>query len=189
MAVDLAMYYSPEALLITFGSYPTGYTKKSGLTRPDLACASGQPLRLFTPFLYAMVVRNADLVVKKRIQAASAVRVCSLSGGDKRNALPREAQAVVVVPNADVPAVQQAIAQTVEELQAEYGLLEKHSPRWHLHKVNKHTRVQVDANLHSPSLPPMRAHIHMRCTKGPIVSTKGVHLDWTCASGIECAEM
>jgi len=63
--------------------------------------------------------------VLRRIQAASAVRVCSLSGGDKRNALPREAQAVVVVPNADVPAVQQAIAQTVEELQAEYGLLEK----------------------------------------------------------------
>ncbi|KAF5837088.1 hypothetical protein DUNSADRAFT_4869 [Dunaliella salina] len=61
----------------------------------------------------------------RRMQAASAVRVCSLSGGDKRNALPREAQAAVVVPDADVPAIQQAIAQTVEELRVEYGLLEK----------------------------------------------------------------
>jgi len=45
-----------------------------------------------------------------------------------RNALPRESQAHILVPDSKVPAIQGAINSLVQELQDEYGLLEKVGP-------------------------------------------------------------
>lgn len=53
------------------------------------------------------------------------MRVCSLSGGDKRNALAREAQASVILPQAETETAAAALERLVGELKAEYGLLEK----------------------------------------------------------------
>eukprot|EP00983_Pelagomonas_calceolata_P067749 1149602-Pelagomonas_calceolata.AAC.1 len=70
MAVDLAMYYySPETLLIAFRSYPTGYTKKSGLTRLD-----------FKSFNFSRVTRGLHTLL--------AMRTAPMLGGGVIKALP-----------------------------------------------------------------------------------------------------
>ena len=53
------------------------------------------------------------------------MRVCSVSGGDKRNALAREATASIVLPEAETEAAAAALERLVGDLKAEYGLLEK----------------------------------------------------------------
>lgn len=69
---------------------------------------------------------DVHVLTCRHIQAtAPEVRVCSFSGGDKRNALAREAGAFLVVPTDAASAVQSAVVRTLEELKGEYGLLEK----------------------------------------------------------------
>ena len=51
--------------------------------------------------------------------------MCSVSGGDKRNALAREATASIVLPEAETEAAAAALERLVGDLKAEYGLLEK----------------------------------------------------------------
>lgn len=47
--------------------------------------------------------------------------VASMHGGDKRNAIPREAVATVLVPSAQAQAFEASVAKTAAELKAEYG--------------------------------------------------------------------
>lgn len=51
-------------------------------------------------------------------------QLCSLLGGNKRNAIAREAQAVVALHPADVPAVQERFREFVAEIKAEFASTE-----------------------------------------------------------------
>lgn len=54
-------------------------------------------------------------------RAAPELRIATLSGGSKHNAIPREADAVITVPAGDVAAVRKAIEETAAVLKEEYG--------------------------------------------------------------------
>lgn len=56
---------------------------------------------------------------------AAGARVASVSGGDKRNAIAREAWAVVVLPAGAEAGARAVVAARAGELTAEYGSLEK----------------------------------------------------------------
>ncbi len=58
------------------------------------------------------------------IAAQGEVALCSVDGGGLRNAIPREAQAVVVVPEASVKAVEQIVADFEQMVQAEFAGIE-----------------------------------------------------------------
>jgi len=57
--------------------------------------------------------------------AVPGARVAALSGGDKRNAIAREARATLLLAPGDVAAAQQVVAARLSEYVAEYGTLEK----------------------------------------------------------------
>ncbi|MCX7895068.1 MAG: M20/M25/M40 family metallo-hydrolase, partial [Thermoanaerobaculum sp.] len=49
------------------------------------------------------------------------VRIASIAGGSKHNAIPREADALITVPGGEVAAVRQVLADTAAVLREEYG--------------------------------------------------------------------
>ncbi|KAI3439136.1 hypothetical protein D9Q98_001544 [Chlorella vulgaris] len=69
-------------------------------------------------------VRMAAAVVEASLAAVPATRLVSLQGGDKRNAIPRECSALLVVPEGQMDAVQGAIRRRSEAFQQEFGLKE-----------------------------------------------------------------
>ncbi len=56
----------------------------------------------------------------QQISKVTDVRISSLSGGTARNAIPRDAEAVVLVPASDAEAAQSCIRQLEQKLQSEY---------------------------------------------------------------------
>ncbi|GAB4815754.1 hypothetical protein N2152v2_002800 [Parachlorella kessleri] len=70
-------------------------------------------------------VRMAASVVDELLAAVHGARLCSMQGGDKRNAIPRECTAIVAVPAAKVDRAHQLVSQRGGLLLAEYGHLEK----------------------------------------------------------------
>ncbi|PSC67193.1 aminoacyl-histidine dipeptidase [Micractinium conductrix] len=69
-------------------------------------------------------VRMAAATVEAILAAAPTARLVSMHGGDKRNAIPRECSATVVVPAAELDAAQEAVAKRGAAFQQEYGLKE-----------------------------------------------------------------
>eukprot|EP00208_Stichococcus_sp_RCC1054_P000030 CAMPEP_0206143220 /NCGR_PEP_ID=MMETSP1473-20131121/19682_1 /ASSEMBLY_ACC=CAM_ASM_001109 /TAXON_ID=1461547 /ORGANISM="Stichococcus sp, Strain RCC1054" /LENGTH=503 /DNA_ID=CAMNT_0053538521 /DNA_START=190 /DNA_END=1701 /DNA_ORIENTATION=- len=71
---------------------------------------------------------NANQLLTRSLRAllgtVEGARVASMQGGDKRNALAREASAVVLVPSEGVQAAQQAVADQLANFKQEYGLFE-----------------------------------------------------------------
>jgi len=59
------------------------------------------------------------------LAAIPEARLTAIEGGDKHNAIPREARAVVVVPSDSGDRVRATVAQRGEALRTEFGLLEK----------------------------------------------------------------
>lgn len=62
---------------------------------------------------------NADILLARLLAAAGTVRIASIAGGTKDNAIPRAAEAVIWVP--DAAAAQQAIAQCGAAIRAEFA--------------------------------------------------------------------
>ncbi|KAK9830529.1 hypothetical protein WJX72_012284 [[Myrmecia] bisecta] len=68
----------------------------------------------------------AALVADAVLQAVPLARLASIRGGDKRNAIPRECKAILLVPEASAEKVfAEVVANQVNAIQAEYGTLEK----------------------------------------------------------------
>jgi dipeptidase D len=70
---------------------------------------------------------NAIHGLVRLLQAAAScvpLQVASLDGGDRSNAIPREARAVVVLPQEDEALFRQAIDSATKELVAQYGTIE-----------------------------------------------------------------
>lgn len=66
-------------------------------------------------------VRMAAVAVEKALVAAPNARLVSINGGDKRNAIPRECRAVVMVPTEEVQSLKNAVAAVESDFKAEYG--------------------------------------------------------------------
>ncbi len=66
-------------------------------------------------------VRMAAVAVEKALVAAPNARLVSINGGDKRNAIPRECRAIVMLPPEEVEALRQAVAVVESDFKAEYG--------------------------------------------------------------------
>jgi dipeptidase D len=66
-------------------------------------------------------VRMAAVAVEKALLTAPNARLVSINGGDKRNAIPRECRAVVVVPSEEIQALKDAVAGVESDFKAEYG--------------------------------------------------------------------
>jgi dipeptidase D len=67
---------------------------------------------------------NAVKLLARALYAASLevpIRLAEFAGGNKHNAIPREARAVVCVPSAQLDRCSAAITETVEDLRMEYG--------------------------------------------------------------------
>ena len=67
---------------------------------------------------------NAVKLLARALYAASLevpIRLAKFAGGNKHNAIPREARAVVCVPSAQLDRCSAAITETVEDLRVEYG--------------------------------------------------------------------
>jgi len=81
-----------------------------------------------------LCARAADQVIRSAVQSggggspaavsSSPIRLVELTGGDKHNAIPREASAFLQIPAAALPAAQAAAQAAAAALTAEYGLLE-----------------------------------------------------------------
>mmetsp|Transcript_9352 Transcript_9352/g.27239 ORF Transcript_9352/g.27239 Transcript_9352/m.27239 type:complete len:554 (+) Transcript_9352:20-1681(+) len=71
-----------------------------------------------------LAVRAAHLAMLAAEAAGSAAYLCALDGGDKHNAIPREATATLLVPEGARAAVEASVAQSAAALREEYGLLE-----------------------------------------------------------------
>lgn len=68
-------------------------------------------------------IANANKLLNRILLEANEsvdLRVCSMNGGGLRNAIPREAEATIVVSDTDVADVKSLIASTSTELNAEY---------------------------------------------------------------------
>lgn len=66
-------------------------------------------------------VRMAALAVEKALLVAPNARLVSIRGGDKRNAIPRECRAVIMVPTEEVQILKNAVAAVKNDFKAEYG--------------------------------------------------------------------
>lgn len=74
---------------------------------------------------HANAVQLAARAAQQALGAARGVGLVAIDGGDKHNAIPREASAVLLVPPDADGAVCAAAAESAEALRAEYGLLEQ----------------------------------------------------------------
>lgn len=72
----------------------------------------------------ANAVQLAARAVQDVLSARPDVKLVAIDGGDKHNAIPREASALLVVPAGAEAAVRQAVADARSAFVAEYGLLE-----------------------------------------------------------------
>lgn len=63
--------------------------------------------------------------VEKVLEGVPGAKVVEVEGGDKPNAIAREARALLLVPQGQEAAVQAVVAQQLEGLHAQYGLFEK----------------------------------------------------------------
>lgn len=66
-------------------------------------------------------VKMAATTVEAALEAAPGARLVSVSGGDKRNAIPRECRVFIIVPQDQVDVVKATVAQIAAELKSEYG--------------------------------------------------------------------
>jgi dipeptidase D len=69
-------------------------------------------------------VRMASVTIEKAFNAAPNARLVSITGGDKRNAIPRECRAVVMVAHDEQDNLKNAVALVESEFKAEYGTRE-----------------------------------------------------------------
>ena len=67
----------------------------------------------------------AALAAQRALRAAPSARLVSVSGGDKRNAIPREASALISFAEEDRGALEAAVAAQDEDARLEYGHLDK----------------------------------------------------------------
>ncbi|CAK0786449.1 hypothetical protein CVIRNUC_009662 [Coccomyxa viridis] len=70
-------------------------------------------------------VRFVAQVANAVLKAAPSARLARISGGDKRNAIAREASAQIVVPAGEASAAAEAVNKQSQALAQEYGALEK----------------------------------------------------------------
>lgn len=91
-------------------------------------------------------VKMAANAVEAALEAAPGARLVSVSGGDKRNAIPRECRASIILPQGQVDAFKSVVAQIASELKSEYGSKE---PELY---INVETNTQTSAT--SPVLTP-----------------------------------
>ena len=66
-------------------------------------------------------VKMAAITVEAVLQAAPGAKLVSLKGGDKRNAIPRECLALLILPTDQVDVVKSAVLQIESELKSEYS--------------------------------------------------------------------
>ncbi|KAL4521319.1 hypothetical protein Ndes2437B_g08090 [Nannochloris sp. 'desiccata'] len=93
-------------------------------------------------------VRMAAVAVEKALVAAPNARLVSINGGDKRNAIPRECRAVVMVPTEEVQSLKNAVAAVESDFKAEYGHREP-DIRAAVEEKNKRFFRETSSNLAS----------------------------------------